>query len=163
MNDTRIFNKTTLGFALAVQIVLIGALVAARSGAVAEPEPFLSFDAGTIDALSISNDEGTVDLKKTEGAWQLPEGLPVDGSKVERVLERLSESSAGWPVASRASTAERFEVTEDSHQRHVTLKVGDETQADFYLGTSPAIARRMRATLATTTSSPSRSPTTKRA
>ena len=137
MNDTRVFNKTTLGFALAVQVVLIGALVAARSGAVAEPEPFLSFDAGTIDALSISNDEGTVALKKTEGAWQLPEGLPVDGSKVERVLERLSESSAGWPVASKASTAERFEVTEDNHQRHVTLKVGDDTQADFYLGTSP--------------------------
>ena len=137
MNETRVFNKTTLGFALAVQVVLIGALLAARSGAVAEPEPFLSFDAGMIDALSVSNDEGTVDLAKAGGVWQLPEGLPADASKVERVLERLSDASGGWPVASKASTAERFEVTEDNHQRHVTLKAGDETRADFYLGTSP--------------------------
>ena len=137
MNETRVFNKTTLGFALAVQVVLIGALLAARSGAVAEPEPFLSFDAGLIDALSVSNDEGTVDLTKAGGAWQLPEGLPADASKVERVLERLSDASGGWPVASKASTAERFEVTEDNHQRRVTVKAGDETRADFYLGTSP--------------------------
>lgn len=137
MSDTRVFNKTTLGFALAVQVVLIGALLAARSGAVAEPDPFLRFDAGTIDALSVSNDEGTVDLTKAGDAWQLPEGLPADGSKVERVLEKLSDAAGGWPVASKASTAERFEVTEDSHQRHVTLKTGGETLADFYLGTSP--------------------------
>jgi len=137
MNEARVFNKTTLGFALAVQVVLIGALLAARSGAVAEPEPFLSFDVGTIDALSVSNDEGTVDLAKTGDAWQLPEGLPADGSKVERVLESLSDAAGGWPVASKASTAERFEVAEDNHQRHVTLKTGDETLADFYLGTSP--------------------------
>ena len=137
MNEAKVFNKTTLGFALAVQVVLIGVLLAARSGAVAEPEPFLRFDVGTIDALSVSNDEGTVDLAKTGDAWQLPEGLPADGSKVERVLESLSDAAGGWPVASKASTAERFEVTEDSHQRHVTLKTGDETLADFYLGTSP--------------------------
>ena len=137
MNDAKVFNKTTLGFALAVQVVLIGALLAARSGAVAQPEPFLSFDVATIDALSVSNDEGTVDLTKTADAWQLPEGLPADASKVERVLEKLSEAAGGWPVASKASTAERFEVTEDSHQRHVTLRTGEETLADFYLGTSP--------------------------
>jgi len=137
MNDTRVFNKTTLGFALAVQVVLIGALLAARSGAVAEPEPFLSFDIGTVDGLSVSNDEGTVDLTKAGDEWQLPEGLPADAAKVERVLEKLSDTSGGWPVASKASTAERFEVTEDNHQRHVTLKTGEETLADFYLGTSP--------------------------
>ena len=137
MKDTRVFNKTTLGFALAVQIVLIGALLAARTGAVAEPEPFLSFDVGTIDALSVSNDEGTVDLTKAGDAWQLPEGLPADASKVDRVLEKLNDTSGGWPVASKASTAERFEVTEDNHQRHVTLRTDGETLADFYLGTSP--------------------------
>lgn len=137
MNEARVFNKTTLGFALAVQVVLIGTLLAARTGAVAEPEPFLSFDIGTVDALSVSNDEGTVELTKAGDEWQLPEGLPADGSKVERVLAKLSDTSGGWPVASKASTAERFEVTEDSHQRHVTLRTGDETLADFYLGTSP--------------------------
>ena len=137
MNETRIFNKTTLGFALALQVVLIGALLAARSGAVSEPEPFLTFDAATVDALSVSNDEGSVDLAKVGDAWQLPDGLPADGAKVDRVLDKLSGASGGWPVASKASTAERFEVAEDNHQRHVVLAAGDDTLADFYLGTSP--------------------------
>ena len=137
MSQTRIFNKTTLGFALALQVVLIGALLAARSGAVSEPEPFLAFDAATIDALSVSNDEGSVSLAKVDDAWQLPDGLPADGSKVDRVLEKLADAAGGWPVASKASTAERFEVTEDSHQRHVVIASGDDTLADFYLGTSP--------------------------
>lgn len=137
MNETRVFNKTTLGFALAVQVVLVAALLAVRSGAVTEPEPFLSFDASMVDALSVSNDEGSVSLAKAGDGWQLPDGLPADSSKVDRVLENLSESSGGWPVASKASTAARFEVAEDDHQRHVTLQSGDDTLADFYLGTSP--------------------------
>ena len=137
MNQAKILNKTTLGFALAVQVVIIAALLAARSGAVTEPEAFLSFDASTIDAVSVSNDEGTVNLVKPGDAWQLPEGLPADSSKVEGVLDKLSAASGGWPVGSQASTAERFEVADDNHQRHVTLMAGDNTLADFYLGTSP--------------------------
>ena len=137
MNQAKILNKATLGFALAVQVVIIAALLAARSGAVTEPEAFLSLDASTVDAVSVSNDEGTVNLVKAGDAWQLPEGLPADSSKVERVLETLSDAAGGWPVASQASTAERFEVADDNHQRHVTLKAGDNTLADFYLGTSP--------------------------
>ena len=137
MNQAKILNKTTLGFALAVQVVIIAALLAARSGAVTEPGPFLSFDASTIDAVSVSNDEGTVNLAKAGDAWQLPEGLPADSSKIEGVLDKLSDAAGGWPVASKASTAERFEVAGDNHQRHVTLTAGDDTLADFYLGTSP--------------------------
>ena len=98
MSQTRIFNKTTLGFALALQVVLIGALLAARSGAVSEPEPFLAFDAATIDALSVSNDEGSVSLAKVNDAWQLPDGLPADGSKVRtraRQVRRRSRRLAG--------------------------------------------------------------------
>ena len=137
MNQGNILNKVTLGFALAVQVVIIAALLAARSGAVTEPGAFLSFDASAIDAVSVSNDDGTVNLVKTGDAWQLPEGLPADSSKVDGVLDKLSDASGGWPIGSKASTAERFEVADDNHQRHVTLTAGDDTLADFYLGTSP--------------------------
>ena len=137
MSDTRIFTKTTLGFALAVQVVLVGALLAARSGAVSEPAPFLSFDAAEVDALSISNDEGAVELVKDGETWQLPGGLPADAAKVDRVVERFGNADGGWPVASKASTAERFEVADETHQRRVVLKSGDDELADFYLGTSP--------------------------
>jgi hypothetical protein len=131
------FSKATLAAALAVQLVVIGALLAAQSGGVAVPAPFLDFDAASIDAISIANEEGAVSLVRAGDEWQLAEGLPADAEKVDKVLDKLADAAGGWPVGSRGATAERFEVTEDSHQRRVTLKAGEEVVADIYLGTSP--------------------------
>ena len=133
----KVLNKTTLAFALAIQLAAIGVLLAVRSGSAVEPEPFLSFDAATIDGLTIANNDGTVTLARTDAGWELPEGIPADASKVDEVVEKLANASGGWPVASQASTAERFEVTEENHQRHLVLKAGEETVAALYLGTSP--------------------------
>lgn len=130
-------NKTTLTFALVIQLAIIGLLWAARAGGVAEPAPFLSFDAEAVDSLTIGNEEGTVTLTKIDDSWQLPDGIPADESKIDEVVEKLAKARGGWPVATQASSAERFEVTEDSHQRHLTLAAGDETVAELYLGTSP--------------------------
>ena len=134
---TGIVNKATLGALLAVQIVVVGVLLAARSGGIEEPEPFLAFDVGAVDSLSVSNDDGSVTVSKVDGAWQLPSGVPAASVKVDSVVEKLGDASPGWPVANTQSTRERFEVTEDNHQRHVTLKAGAETVVDIYLGTSP--------------------------
>ena len=133
----KVLNKTTLAFALAIQLAAIGVLLAVRSGSAVEPEPFLSFDAAAIDALTVANNDGTVTLAKTDAGWELPDGIPADASKVDEVVEKLANAAGGWPVASQASTAERFEVTEENHQRHLVLAAGEETIADFYLGTSP--------------------------
>ena len=130
-------NKTTLGFALAIQLAVVGVLLAVRSGDVEVPEPFLEFDAATVDSLSVADADGGVALSKSGDAWQLPDGIPADASKVAEVLAKLADGDAGWPVASSASTAERFEVTEQNHQRRLILQSGDETIADLYLGTSP--------------------------
>ncbi len=137
MNGLRGLSKTTLAALLAVQLVVIGGLLAAKSGGVAVPAPFLDFDAGSIDAISVSNDEGAVSLAKAGEEWQLPEGLPADADKVGKVLDKLAGAAGGWPVGSSGSTAERFEVVEDNHQRRVTLKAGEAVVADVYLGTSP--------------------------
>ena len=130
-------NKTTLTFALVIQLAVVGLLWAARAGDVAEPAAFLSFDAEAIDSLTVANEEGAVTLAKVEDGWQLPEGIPADADKIDEVVGKLAKARGGWPVATSASSAERFEVTEDSHQRHLTLTAGDETVADLYLGTSP--------------------------
>lgn len=130
-------NKTTLTFALVIQLAIVGLLWAARAGGVAEPAPFLSFDAEAVDSLTIGNEEGTVTLTKIDDSWQLLDGIPADESKIDEVVEKLAKARGGWPVATQASSAERFEVTEDSHQRHLTLAAGDETVAELYLGTSP--------------------------
>ena len=132
-----IINKTTLGALLAIQVVVVGVLLAARSGGIEEPEPFLQFDAESVDSLTVSNNEGSVSVSKVDGNWELPNGVPAAGFKVDSVLEKLGSATGGWPVANTESTRERFEVTEKNHQRHVVAKAGDDTVADIYLGTSP--------------------------
>lgn len=130
-------NKTVLAFALAIQLGLVAVLLAARAGSNVDPAPFLSFDADRVDAVTVANAEGTVRLAKAGEAWQLPDGLPADPAKVTAALDKLANAAGGWPVASSAATAKRFEVTAENHQRHVVLDDGDETLADIYLGTSP--------------------------
>ena len=132
-----IVNKTTLGALLGIQVVIVGVLLAARSGGIEEPEPFLEFDAGIVDSLTVSNSDGSVSLAKVDGAWQLPNEVPAATLKVDAVLEKLAKASGGWPVANTGSTRERFEVTEDNHQRHILVQAGEDTLADIYLGTSP--------------------------
>ena len=132
-----IINKTTLGALLAIQLVVVGVLLAARSGGIEEPAPFLEFDADSVDSLTVSNSEGSVSVSKVDGNWQLPNGVPAAGIKVDSVIESLSKAAGGWPVANTEPTRERFEVTEENHQRHIVAKAGDDIVADIYLGTSP--------------------------
>lgn len=132
-----IINKTTLGALLGIQVVVVGVLLAAKSGGIEEPEPFLQFDEASVDSLTVSNNEGSVSLTKVDGSWQLPNGVPAAEFKVDSVLERFSDAAGSWAVANTRSTQERLEVTEENHQRHIVAKAGDDTVADIYLGTSP--------------------------
>lgn len=132
-----IINKATLGALLGIQVVVVGVMLAARSGGIEEPEPFLEFDATSVDSLTVSNSEGSVSLSKVDGNWQLPNGVPAAGFKVDSVLEKLGSAAGSWPVANTESTRERFEVTQANHQRHLVARAGDDTVADIYLGTSP--------------------------
>ena len=130
-------KQTTLTVALAVQVALIALVWGFRWDDSAEPAAFLDFDAAAVDAITVAGDDGTVSLARVEDAWQLASGLPADADKIDRVLEKLSAAAGGWPVATTASAMQRFEVTEDAHQRRVTLGGGEDTVADIYLGTSP--------------------------
>ena len=90
-----------------------------------------------VDSLTVSNNEGSVSLSKVDGTWELPNGVPAAGFKVDSVLERFSNAAGSWPVANTRPTRERLEVTEENHQRHIVVGAGDDTVADIYLGTSP--------------------------
>lgn len=130
-------KQTTLTVALAVQVALIALVWGFQWDDAAEPAAFLDFDAAAVDAITVAGDDGTVSLARVEDAWQMASGLPADADKIDRVLEKLSAAAGGWPVATTASAMQRFEVTEDAHQRRVTLGGGEDTVADIYLGTSP--------------------------
>lgn len=130
-------SRGVLGALLAGQLLIVAALLAARAGGVSEPEPFLAFDAGAADALEVGNAEGSVRLERGGDEWTVGGGLPADSDKVSEVIDKLANAAGGWPVATSGSTAERFEVTGDSHQRRIRVLAGEDALADVYLGTSP--------------------------
>jgi hypothetical protein len=132
-----------LGIVLALQLVLVAALLFVKGGrADADPGPLLTFDANAVTQIALADGEGAaVTLQRDGDGWRLDGGLPADDGKVAELLERLGGLQAAWPVATTASASRRFEVTAETFQRHVQLRAGSETAADLYLGTSPGYQR----------------------
>ncbi len=118
-------SKTPLLAAvLAIQLVLIAGLAVWRdeSGA-ANGGALLQFDRAGIDAIRISDDQQSVDMRRGTDGWRIgiDGALPADDAKIADVLDKLADAGAPWPVATTAASARRFEVAPDSFQRHVEL------------------------------------------
>ena len=126
---------------LGAQVLVVALVWGLQTGASDEPEAFLSFAADAVDSITVSDDESSVTLAKADDAWTLADGLPADGGKVDRVLEKLAGAAGGWPVATSESAMARFEVTEDAHQLRVLVEADGDTLADVYLGTSPTFQK----------------------
>ena len=134
-------RQTVLGAILLAQLIIVALVWGLQSRPGDAPQVFLSFDAESVDALTVSDDESAVTVVHADGEWQLSNGLPADAGKVDGVLGKLSGAGAGWPVATSESAMRRFEVVEEAHQRHVVIDSGEERLADIYLGTSPAFGK----------------------
>ena len=134
-------NRNVLAAVLVLQLVLVAVLVAVRSTAPAAPGDLLGFDPTTIDRISISNTDGSVELVSAGDGWRFVDGIPADGAKVEQMLSKLADAGGQWPVATSASAASRFEVTEENHQRRIVLESDGTSVADVFLGTSPGYQR----------------------
>lgn len=134
-------TKNTLGILLAAQLVLVLVVWGLGREETESPESFLSFDTAAVDTLFISDGETSVELTRSGKEWVFGEDLPASKPKIDGVLEKLANTSAGWPVGTTSSAAERFEVTDEQFQRHLVAKAGEETVADVYLGSSPSFRK----------------------
>ncbi|MCZ6854497.1 MAG: DUF4340 domain-containing protein, partial [Gammaproteobacteria bacterium] len=125
------------------QLLIIAALLfASTSGTSDEPEFFLSIDAELIDRVMFDDGDGVeLTLARSDDGWTLASGMPADDEKMAGVLSKLQELKRPWPVATTSAIRNRFEVSDDKHQRHVQLYASDDLKADFYLGTSPGYRR----------------------
>lgn len=126
-----------------VQLLIVAALLLASTSSTSDgPEPFLSFEPESIDRVMLDNgDGGELTLARSNDGWALASGMPADDEKMTGVLSKLHELKRSWPVATSSAIQNRFEVSDDKHQRHVQLYASDDLQADFYLGTSPGYRR----------------------
>lgn len=124
-----------------VQVIVIALFLVAKSGGVRTPEAFLEFDVTTVDRFVIASKDESIELTKEGENWVLPDGNPADKNKVDSVIGKLADSGIDWPVATSQSAARRFEVTQASYQKQISVYSDQELLADVYLGTSPSFRR----------------------
>ena len=126
-------------------LVQIGLVVAVNMGnrattMSAVDTVFLSNDVTDTDDITVTDGEGKVlHMVLQEGKWQLPASQNAQADKVQinDLLGRLAGIKQGFTVATSAEAARRFKVADGDFERRVVLKKGQDTVADFYLGTSP--------------------------
>lgn len=137
--------KTWLSGLLALQLVLaLGLFLINQNQQQANAgEPLLIADAKTLSKLVIGDNETNIDLANQNDKWTLPglKDLPANQNKIERLLTSLTDLKSGWPVATTASSHERFEVAKDKFQKRIQLYNGDQQLADLYIGTSPGFRK----------------------
>jgi len=130
---------TLLGGLLLVQVLVI-AVIAMLGRESDDSAAFISLDVAAVSSVRIEGEQRSVELKRADGRWSFGDGTPADGKKIDAALEKLSKASGAWPVATTAGAQTRFEVTEEQHQRKLTITSAT-GPIEFYLGTSPGYRR----------------------
>lgn len=135
-----------LGVLLAVQLVMAVGLNLPIFWPAAQPgaAPLVTVPPGRINRLVLEGpDQAKVVLVKEDGTWLLPElgKFPADSNRVNSLLERITGSKSGAPIATTAGAKVRFKVDDKAFERRITLAQDDKTLATLYLGSSPGIRR----------------------
>lgn len=162
-------KKWTTGLAvlLLVQVGLIAWQWQPRESADfrAAQELLLSFAPEAIDEIRItagktdaeapgSDTPASTDpltLRRMEGQWQVSDyfDMRANAEKIETFLSDLQTLKAGWPVATTAASAKRFDVADDAYQRRIELVSQGQVVQTLYLGSSPGL-RKVHARVAGT-------------
>ena len=125
---------------LLVQLVLLAIAVATSSGGHArQVEPILiGMSAVEIDRLSFTDDlDNQVTVAKSEDGWALPDAddFPVDGGKVEGLLEQIASLDTRRLVATNPANFTRLEVDDKEFRRKLQLE-SENASAELILGGS---------------------------
>ncbi len=130
---------------LAAQLVLAMILNLTREdyGTFQAEEKLLSFNKQAVSGLQIADGTDSLELKKQEGKWLLPNSgnFPASQRKVEQLLDNLATLEKGWPVARTRSAAQRFAVDKEQFERKLILLSDDDTRATLYVGSSPGFRK----------------------
>ncbi len=136
---------TLLAAALALQLALSVALLWPREnpGASDARLALMNVAADQVDKLIVSSGEDSLLIQRAESGWVMPDyhGLPVQTSRLNRVLIDLPALPRGWPVASSDTAASRFQVAAEEFQRRVEFYRGEDSQGTVYVGTSPGFRK----------------------
>jgi len=106
--------------------------------------PLTQLDPATIDEIHIEDDQGNdTRLRRVENGWLLPEldNLPADKEKTAALLQVVSSTAHGAPVADTIAARQRFRVASYHYQRRLNFLSDGKVRDTVYLGTSPGFRR----------------------
>lgn len=131
---------------LLVQLAIYGSVYRADRQAADNPVITRLVDAGPyiIDALAVDDGKGgEVNLALVGDQWSLPGlgGLPADGERVQRLIDRLTVTDPGWTVANTLAARQRFQVADYLYQRRIALSAQERVIASVFLGSSPGFRK----------------------
>ncbi len=125
---------------LLVQLVLLAISVLTSSGTEARPlEPILAgMTAADIDRMVFTDDlDNEITVARRDDGWVLPgaDDFPVDGDKVEAILDKIAGMDTRRLLATNPANFARLEVQDNDFRRRINLESGD-ASAVLYLGGS---------------------------
>ncbi len=140
-------NSKGIGIALGVLVVLVAlTILAYRPSTNDTPatvsNPWQRLDKARVDRVSIRRPsapeaEREMDFEKQGGAWRMtrPGVGPTEARALEDLLDRFADMKVTGVAARNATSYEQFEI-DDAHATRITLKAGDTTLLDLYVGAS---------------------------
>lgn len=133
-------SNLTLIALLVVQLILLAISVVTSAGTEARPvEPIVAgISAADIEIMSFTDDlDNEVKLARREEGWVLPDAddFPVDGAKVEEVLDKIGRLDTRRLVATNRANFARLEVGDVDFRRRISLESAD-GKSELYLGGS---------------------------
>ncbi|TGD75795.1 DUF4340 domain-containing protein [Mangrovimicrobium sediminis] len=101
-------------------------------------------DTYVVDEIRLEDREHNVAVLRRRGEqWSLPQldALPADRDRIEALLDVLTHTDPGWPVAHSGAAHQRFQVASYLYRLKVTLSAQGNEVGSVYLGTSPGYRR----------------------
>lgn len=134
-----------LSAVLVLQLAVAGALLwrSSAQNNFAPVTQLVSLDPSTIDEIVIDDGKERVTLTRSDDKWHLNDEHETlaAADKIDVLVSSISDLKPGLPVASTPGSHQQLEVAAEQFQRRVSLKAGDETVADLYMGTSPGFRK----------------------
>lgn len=136
-------SNVFLASLLAAQIVLLAVSVATSGGGESRQiEPLVVvISAPEIERMTIAaSPDDAVTFARKADSWVLPaaDDFPVDGDKVDEMLDKLFALDTRRLVASNPANFARLEVKDDDYRRRIEL-IGGDASAVVYLGGSGGV------------------------
>ena len=135
-----------LGELLAVQLLMAVGLNFPALYPVTQPveAPLVEVEQKHINRIVLEGPgQNKVVFVKEGGTWLLSDlgKFPADSNRVNTMLEKITSSKTGPPIAVTAGAKTRFKVDDETFERCITLAENDKTLATLYVGSSPGLRR----------------------